>query len=95
VAWSKGGPARLVWTGFKERDGNAEILLQVTRGREPRVLQEAGRVRVIVPSCRLQGRLAGKPLDTRFFPGAVDAVAAHQRGRNVEVDVRLRQRFLR
>lgn len=90
VRWKADGPARLVWTGFKARDGAAEVALQVTKPLTPRVVERPGHLLLVLPQCRLQGRLASQPLDTRFFAGAVDGVVPKQRGHNVEIDVRLR-----
>jgi hypothetical protein len=90
VRWKAGGPARLVWTGFKARDGAAEVALQVTKPVTPQIVERPGHLLLVLPQCRLQGRLASQALDTRFFAGAVDGVAPRQRGHNVEIDVRLR-----
>jgi len=89
--WSAKGPARLVWTGFKSAEGTSEVAFQVTKPVTPKVVQRPGRVVLVLPKCRLQGRLAGKALDTRYFAGSVDGIAPHQKGQNVEIDVRLRR----
>jgi hypothetical protein len=91
LPWPKGGPPRLVWTGFQMTDGASKVVLQTSA----EVLLDArptkSGISVRLRGCRILTRSIARPLDTRFFPTPVKLVSVEQRGRNIEVEIALKE----
>jgi hypothetical protein len=97
MSWPKGkatgagsGP-RLVWTGFQMTAGGSRLVLQTTADVELAVHAGKGGLTVTLQNCRIYMRNAGRPLDTSFFRSPVKLVSVHQRKKDIEVDVALRE----
>jgi hypothetical protein len=93
AAGPKGGPPRLVWTGFQVTTEGSRVFVQTTGRVELEVGGGAGKtgVTVTLRNCRIHMRNNSRTLDTRFFASPVQQIAVHQRHRDVELDIALRQ----
>jgi hypothetical protein len=87
VPWPKGGPARLVWTGFQAAGGAARLFVQTTAEVGLDVRHADGGLVVTLRRCRVHMRNNSRRLDTRFFATPVQEVSVHQRGRDVRLEV--------
>ena len=93
AAGPKGGPPRLVWTGFQVTHEGSRVFVQTTGQVELEVGGGTGKagVTVTLRNCRIHMRNNSRTLDTRFFASPVQQIAVHQRHRDVQLDIALRQ----
>ena len=93
AAGPKSGPPRLVWTGFQVTDEGSRVFVQTTGPVELEVAGSTGKagVTVTLRNCRIHMRNNSRTLDTRFFASPVQQIAVHQRHRDVQLDIALRQ----
>jgi hypothetical protein len=91
-------PPRLVWTGFKMTGDRSQLFLQTTRpvtydlGKPGPMKGQRGPVMsVFLRNCRIHLKNNGRRLDTRFFASPVAGVVIHQRRRDVELDISLKE----
>jgi hypothetical protein len=93
----KGGPY-LVWTGFQMTSTGSRVFLQTTQSvpfdLKEGAAKKSGKstLEVLLRGCRIYMANNRRNIDTRFFATPVAGVSAHQRGRDVEVRVALRER---
>jgi len=93
AAGPKGGVPRVVWTGFQVTDEGSRVFVQTTGAVEIEVAGGTGKsgVTVTLRNCRIHMRNNSRTLDTRFFASPIEQVAVHQRPRDVQLDIALRQ----
>lgn len=91
MTWPKGSGPRLVWTGFQMTAEGSRLFLQTTADVEVAVRSGKAGLTVTLPNCRIHLRNAARPLDTSFFASPVKLVSVHQRRKDIEVDVALRE----
>jgi hypothetical protein len=98
AAVPKSGPSRVVWTGFQVTDEGARVFVQTTGQVALEVAGGAGKtvgvatgLTVTLHNCRVHMRNNSRTLDTRFFSGPVQQIAVHQRHRDVQLDIALKQ----
>jgi len=73
-----------------DRDGS-RLYLQTTADVELAVRSGKGGLTVTLQNCRIHMRNAARPLDTSFFRTPVKLVSVHQRKKDIEVDIALRE----
>lgn len=93
MSWPKGAGAgpRLVWTGFQMTADGSRLYLQTTADVELAVRSGKGGLTVTLQNCRIHMRNAARPLDTSFFRTPVKLVSVHQRKKDIEVEIALRE----
>jgi hypothetical protein len=91
AAWPKGGPPRVVWTGFQLTDGGARVFVQTSDPVELELKTVKDGVTVTLHNCRVHMRNNARTLDTRFFASPIKQVAVHQRRRDVELAIALKE----
>ena len=93
MSWPKGtgGGPRLIWTGFQMTAGGSRLYLQTTADVELAVRPGKGGLTITLQNCRIHMRNAARPLDTSFFRTPVKMVSVHQRKKDIEVAVALRE----
>jgi hypothetical protein len=93
AAGPKGGPPRVVWTGFQVTDQGSRVFVQTTGAVALELTGGEGKagVTVTLHNCRIHMRNNSRTLDTRFFTSPVEQIAVHQRRRDVQLDIALRQ----
>lgn len=84
-------PAHLLRSGFRVTTAGSEVVLQTSAevGLETRGTKAAPSF--VLRRCRALRANDRRPLDTRYFGTAVTGVALHQRGRDLVVQVMLRE----
>jgi hypothetical protein len=85
----KGGPARVVWTGFQMTDGGSRVFVQTTAEVRLDLVNDKGGVKMTLHNCRIHMRNNSRTLDTRFFTSPVQQVVVHQRRHDVELEIAL------
>jgi hypothetical protein len=92
AAGPKGGPPRLVWTGFQVTDAGSRVFVQTTGPIEIEVVaSDKAELTVTLRNCRIHMRNNSRTLDTRFFASPVQQIAVHQRRRDVRLDIALKE----
>jgi hypothetical protein len=90
------GP-HLVWTGFQMTSSGSRVFLQTTAPVEFDVKQgsapKPGKsvLSVVLRGCRIHMANNRREIDTRFFATPVAGVSARHKGRDVEVQIALRE----
>jgi hypothetical protein len=93
----KGGPY-LVWTGFQMTATGSRVFLQTTQPVQFDLNEGAAKksshstLAVLLRGCHIHMANNRRKIDTRFFATPVSGVSAHQRGRDVEIRVVMRER---
>lgn len=93
AAGPKRGPARVVWTGFQVTEQGSRVFVQTTGTVEIEVTggtRQSG-VTVTLRNCRIHMRNNSRTLDTRYFNSPIEQIAVHQRRRDVQLEIALRQ----
>jgi len=85
------GTPQLVWTGFQVTDSGSRVFVQTTAEVELKVENAKGGVTVTLHNCRVHMRNNSRMLDTRFFASPVERIAVHQRRRDIQLDIALRE----
>lgn len=92
----KSGP-HLVWTGFQMTATGSRVFLQTTQPVEFDLKEGAAKkssksmLGVSLRGCRIYMANTRRKIDTRFFATPVSGVSARQQGRDVEVQIALRE----
>jgi hypothetical protein len=92
----KSGP-HLVWTGFQMTATGSRVFLQTTKPVEfdlnEGTAKKSGKstLGVILRGCRIFMANNRRNIDTRYFATPIAGVSARQRGRDVEVNIALRE----
>lgn len=92
----KNGP-HLVWTGFQMTATGSRVFLQTTKPVEfdlnEGTAKKSGKstLGVILRGCRIFMANNRRNIDTRYFATPIAGVSARQRGRDVEVNIALRE----
>ena len=90
AAGPKGGPPRLIWTGFQMTDGGSRVFVQTTGEVELELASHKDGVTVTLHNCRVSMRNNSRTLDTRFFATPVQQVVVHQRRHDVQLAIALK-----
>lgn len=86
----KSNPQRLTWSGFQLKDGVPTVFLQTT-GTPSYTISEKGAALVVrLNNTTVHLRNNRRPLKLDAFDTTVRSVAAHPRGRDVEVTIQTR-----
>ena len=91
MPWPKGGPVRVVWTGFQMNGEASRVYLQAPGDVEVSVATTKDGLTVTAHDCRLHVRNGRRPLDTRFFRTPVRSVSLSQRKKDVALLISLAQ----
>ena len=90
AASPRGGPPRVIWTGFQMTDGGSRVFVQTSAEVELDVASHKDGLTVTLHNCRVHMRNNSRTLDTRFFASPVQQVVVHQHRRDVELAIALK-----
>jgi hypothetical protein len=90
AAGPKGGPPRLIWTGFQMTDGGSRVFVQTTGEVQLELANHKDSVTVTLHNCRIHMRNNSRTLDTRFFATPVQQIVVHQRRRDIQLAIALK-----
>lgn len=89
---ARGKDAQLIWSGFQMAEQGSRVFLQTTGPVSYEVKPgKAGTLSVFLRNCRIHLQNNRRHLDTRFFATPVRGVSAHQRRKDVELDIALKE----
>jgi hypothetical protein len=86
----KGGAQRLTWSGFQMKDGVPTVFLETTGTPSYTISEKNSALVVRLANTQVHLRNNRRPLKLEAFETTVRSVAAHPRGRDVEVQIETR-----